>query len=660
MRSSRPLIGVGVGVLVAIQAAPSVAQVPESSTVGSEMAVSETATAEATQPPLAQAAKSTQATDKPANPHSAALSSASDSDLPSSAPLPSSPGSTLRLPQDAGQRSMPAQLTLPKPPPIAQAQPLQTLPTLAPALKTAAPLQVPVINSPILPDPGPSRPIGPAKAGTPPEYLNPPSNPLYFPTKPSDVKLQGIQPITLQQAIELARRNNRDYQVAELQYKQAKAALREAQAENFPTLTIAGSLIDSSRTANGELSKDAVEQPIRSAAFRRGVASGELGNLIEAQQRIQQRDRTLQNNDPDRPRTAFSMNATLAYDLFTSGGRPARIRAAERLAKAAELGVEITLQQLELDVTGDYYDLQAADEDVRINQAAVRNAQISLRDTQALERAGLGTRFDVLRSQVQLADAQQTLTNALANQQTSRRQLARRLSVPAGIDLAAADVVDVAGQWTLPLEESIVLALKNRAELEQLLVRREASNQQRKAALAALGPTITLSAQYSILDSFSDQFGMADGYNFNVGLQWRPFDGGQARARATQQEADMAISETRFADQRSQIQFEVERAYASLRSSFENIGTTTQALEQAKEALRLARLRFQAGVGTQTDVINAETDLTRSEGNRVRAILGYNRALAQLKRATTNLPIARGATLPPANTPAPETIAPVQ
>lgn len=655
MRSSRPFIGVGVGVWVAIQATPGAAQTPESST-----AIAENSTIQVTQSIPGQTAQSPPTTDIPTPPQQVAPSSPSTSDRPSSATLPSSPAATPTLAKEATQGSTPAKLTLPSQPPIAQVQPIQTLPTLTPALKTAAPLQPFAGDASILPDPGPSRPIGPAKAGTPPEYLNPPSNPLYFPTKPSEVKLQGIQPITLQQAIELAKRNNRDYQVAELQSKQAKAALREAQAENFPTLTIGGSLIDSSRTATGELSKDAVEEPIRSAAFRRGVASGELGNLIEAQQRIQRRDLTLQSNDPDKPRTAFSMNATLAYDLFTSGGRPARIRAAERLAKAAELGVEITLHQLELDVTGDYYDLQAADEDVRINQAAVRNAQISLRDTQALERAGLGTRFDVLRSQVQLADAQQTLTNARANQQTSRRQLARRLSVPAGIDLAAADVVDVAGQWTLPLEESIVLALKNRAELEQLLVRREASNQQRKAALAALGPTITLSAQYSILDSFSDQFGMADGYNFNVGLQWRPFDGGQARARAAQQEADMAISETRFADQRSQIQFEVERAYANLRSSFENIGTTTQALEQAKEALRLARLRFQAGVGTQTDVINAETDLTRSEGNRVRAILGYNRALAQLKRATTNLPIARGATLPPANTPAPETTTPVQ
>ena len=70
-----------------------------------------------------------------------------------------------------------------------------------------------------------------------------------------------------------------------------------------------------------------------------------------------------------------------------------------------------------------------------------------------------------------------------------------------------------------------------------------------------------------------------------------------------------------------------------MQSNLENIQTTSVALEQSREALRLARLRFQAGVGTQTEVIDAEDDLTIAEGDRVNAILDYNRALAQIQRA---------------------------
>ncbi len=114
------------------------------------------------------------------------------------------------------------------------------------------------------------------------------------------------------------------------------------------------------------------------------------------------------------------------------------------------------------------------------------------------------------------------------------------------------------------------------------------------------------------------------------------FDGGAARARAAQSRTNIAIAETQFASQRDQIRFDVEQFYSQLQSNLNNVQTSSVALNQAREALNLARLRFQAGVGTQTEVISAENDLTRAEGNRVTAILDYNRALANLQRSVTS------------------------
>lgn len=70
----------------------------------------------------------------------------------------------------------------------------------------------------------------------------------------------------------------------------------------------------------------------------------------------------------------------------------------------------------------------------------------------------------------------------------------------------------------------------------------------------------------------------------------------------------------------------------------DNIDTAELALEQAEESLRLARLRFQAGVGTQTDVINQQTALTEARGDLLDAIIEYNQSLAELQRAVSNLP----------------------
>jgi len=447
-----------------------------------------------------------------------------------------------------------------------------------------------------------------------PAYLNSPANPLLFPTRPDEVRLAGTQLISLLQAIELAERNNRDLQVSRLQLESSRSALREAQANLYPTVGIQSSLARS-QSASGDISSRLQAQSPQSQLFG---ASG-AGNP---------------------PSTSLTGTVQLSYSIFASGLNSARRRAAERQVRAAELTVEQTREQLRLDTTNDYYNLQSANEQVRINQAAVINAQRSLSDTLAQERAGLGTRFDVLRSQVNLANAQQQLTNAIATQGINRRQLASRLSLPESINVSTSDPVQPAGTWTLPIEDTIVLAYKNRAELEAQLVQREVSEQQRRAALATLGPTVNAVASYNLLKNFETALS-APGGGYSVGLQaqWNFFDGGAAQARAAQQERNKEIAETRFAQSRNTVRFQVEQAYINLQSNRANIDTTTTALSQAAEALRLARLRFQAGVGTQTDVINAETDLTRAEGNRVSAIIGYNLSLAQLQRAVSNIAV---------------------
>ncbi len=82
----------------------------------------------------------------------------------------------------------------------------------------------------------------------------------------------------------------------------------------------------------------------------------------------------------------------------------------------------------------------------------------------------------------------------------------------------------------------------------------------------------------------------------------------------------------------------METAYADLQANFENIDTTRLAVEEAKKALDLAILRFDAGVGTQLDILAAQSELTEAEGNLVRTIVGYNRSLAQLQRAVSDFP----------------------
>jgi OMF family outer membrane factor len=430
------------------------------------------------------------------------------------------------------------------------------------------------------------------------DSLAPNPNPLQYPTKPEEVQIQKIQAITLEQALELARRNNQELQVGLLELERALAQLKEAQASLLPSAGL----------------------------------SAEFGRQQSAQNQLAVESTNISS---DEATTAFNSSLQLNYDLYTGGRRNAQIGQAEERLQIQELAVEGLEEELRLNVSTEYFDLQQTDEEVRIAQAAVVNARASLRDAQALERAGVGTQFDVLRTQVNLANTQQELTNAISSQQVARRRLVTRLGIAQSVDIAAADPVKLASLWKLSLENSIVLAYQNRSELKQQLAQRNINLLDRRLALSALKPQITLVASYSLLDQFDDSVSVTDGYSVAVRANFSLYDGGRAKAEAAQAKANVKIAETQFSETRNQIRFQVEQAFSGLESNLENVQTSNAALEQARESLRLARLRFQAGVGTQLEVIDAENALTTAEGNSVRAILDYNRALASLRRSVT-------------------------
>ncbi|NJL02585.1 MAG: TolC family protein [Spirulinaceae cyanobacterium SM2_1_0] len=443
----------------------------------------------------------------------------------------------------------------------------------------------------------------------PPENLDPSANPLLFPTEPDEVTVDLTQPITLLEAIALARRNNQDFRTAFLSLERAQAGLRAALAAQFPTLD-ASATISRTDSAQSELAN-------------RGRQDNAFSDLL---------------GDQDTITDSFDGRVELNYNIYDGGRRPAQIREAERAIRFNQLEVEQIEAQIRLQTITAYYSLQESDARVDIEEAAVENAQQTLRDAELLEQAGLGTRFDVLRAQVDLANSNQNLTNALSTQRVSRRSLVQVLGLGQQVEVTIADEIRPAGTWELPLEETIILAYRNRAELEQQLVQREIEEQQRETALADIRPQVSVFANYNVLGVFNDSEGLADGYQIGARVRWRFFDGGLAQARRDQEAIDMEIAEVSFEQQRNQIRFEVEEAYSNLLASDENIKTATVAVQLAEESLRLARLRFQAGVGTQTDVIDAQTELTRARGNLLTAIISYNSALASLQRAVSNVP----------------------
>ncbi|MGB5596676.1 MAG: TolC family protein [Crocosphaera sp.] len=436
----------------------------------------------------------------------------------------------------------------------------------------------------------------------PPNNLNPSGNPLLFPTKPEDVEITINKPLTLDEVIAIALQNNREIENARIQVEEFKARLVEARADLYPSLDI-----------DSRLNRDFIER--------------QVGDFVDGG-----------DNVVDVRETSGVFGVSLTYDIYTGGERDGRIIRAEREIRDRQLLLEQTAEQVRFEATNNYYLLQNADAQVAIAQADVENASQTLRDAQLLEQAGLGTRFDVLRAEGDLAGANEQLTRAIADQRTARRRLAETLSVGQQVQLVAADEITESGEWTLSLDETIVQAYKNRSELEQQLVQREIGQQDRRIAIAGIIPRLDFLANYGFDDDFDDSLGALVNYRFETRLTWRLFDGGRAFAGARAADRRIDQANIQFANLRNEIRFEVEEAYYSLIANKENIESTRQNVATREEALRLARLRFQAGVGTQTDVINSQRDLSQARGNFLQAIIEYNQSLNALQRAVSNLP----------------------
>jgi len=440
----------------------------------------------------------------------------------------------------------------------------------------------------------------PSAAASNSGQLNPEQT-LVVPTTPSQVKLDITKPVSLAEILDLIEKTSSEAIQARIAIDRARAALQEAEAGRSPTVS-------------GQL---------------------QYSYSDSAQARLS----SINNNTPLGKTTSNPLTGTLGinYSVFDSGVNDATIRTAENNLRIAEADLNRIKQTIRLNIVTAYYTLQNADETIRIQNDAVKRAGKSLKDTQSREKAGVGTKFDVLQAEVQLANAKQDLLNAEAAQLVARRQLARQLNYPAIIEITAADKIAPVPEWKLPIEETILLAVRNRAELDIRKLEREVASDRANTSLARLGPQVSVFANLNTASEFTSGAGIGTGYQIGATLNWALYDGGKAEAQVNQYKADQALAESRFEQAARQARYDVEESYINQRSRFQQIETATKAVGQASEALRLARLRLDAGVGTQLEVITAESDLTRADVNRVQAIIGYNQSRANLERAINGL-----------------------
>lgn len=498
----------------------------------------------------------------------------------------------------------------------------QSLPLRAqPAPAPASPVVPAPEALPLAPEVKGSRPksnpsvLAPAAKELPPDLkdLRAP-NPLALPVKPAQVRIRELRPLGLADVETLVEVNNPELKAIASQVEQAQSALRAQIALWYPTIQLnanslptytGGQQFSSAFTGTGQQPGNTITSIWRMTAVLQ--ASWGLINPTRTPQIAAARDRFEQ-----------------AKNQYLIGLRARRLEAAEA-----------------------FFNLQVSDETVRIGQESVRSSLVSLRDAKARFQAGVATKLEVLEAETQLARDQQVLTQGLADQAIARRALAALLDLPQDVTPTSKEPSRVVGSWLPSLQESIIAAYAFREELDNVLLNISIANSEANTALGQVQPFLNIAYGLTGGRTRGVQFAnrSTPGVNFGnegwsventvgLNLSWTLFDGGAARANYRRQKQVAQQNTFEFAQQRDAIRQQVETNFYELEKNNRNITTTSREVISTRESLRLARLRFQAGVTTQREVVDTQRDLTQAEVRWSTAISDYNKALARLRRFT--------------------------
>ncbi len=428
--------------------------------------------------------------------------------------------------------------------------------------------------------------------------------PLAGPRLPDPMTDQRLRPLSLEEAQQLAQANHPALQAVTLEVESLQARLEASLSAWKPQVTL----------------KSSAGLPALALEYQYSPEDSYPRGELE---------------------TNLNVEATW---LWRDPQRDARIAAERHELDQVRLQRQFLHRDVRLQVAESYVELQRADAEVDLRLAAVETAQATLKISRVRHRAGVAARLDVLQAHAQLTGDEALLASAKAQQTIARRRLARVLNLPQGVVPTARDANGRKGRWTATLEESLAAAFASREELQQFLAAIQEREARAKEALAVLEPTLSLfvmgtwnqasgnvlSGASPVESQFRGRISTALGLRFAVPLS----DGGGAQASARRWRLAARRQEYLLADARNTFQQQVERAFHIVHAQEDTLELRARQVTTQQEILKLTTARYEAGVGTQQDMIDQQNALTRAAVDHAQAVLDYNLSLAQLHRYT--------------------------
>lgn len=413
--------------------------------------------------------------------------------------------------------------------------------------------------------------------------------------------------LNLQQAMEKAFNTNPAIKISGYEKDSARANLNAARQSRGITIT------GQHTTTRGGYDDD------RTSTTITGIEPG-TGNIRYENVNI---GKGISNN--------HSNTISASIPIYTGGKLSGTIDQAKANYKYYLVGEQKAYNDMRETVTNSYYGMLQADNVQNLSRESVNRLEEHLKNVKAQYDVGVVAKVDVLRSEVELADAQQTLIQAENAYHIAEATLNKIVGLPMDTTLKLQDSMQYT-PYDNDMKYCLDYAAEHRPDLEQARQNVEAAKGALKVARSGYMPQVSASASQNWNDTNwpGDENG---NWSVGVGVSMNIFDTGVTLSKIHGAEADLAKAEESYRDAVDSIMLEVRSTYLNLREAEKRIKTTEVAVAKAEEDYHIAQVRYMAGVGTNTDVLDAQVALTDAQNNYVQSLYDYNTSKTSLETA---------------------------
>src|SRR5437016_8980160 len=448
-----------------------------------------------------------------------------------------------------------------------------------------------------------------------------------------------VPTFTLDQAILTALQRNPTLLIAEQEIKRTKGVIIQVRAQALPQITASESFewidpnllanIFQSSTTTGTTATGGAASIVDSPTSQVGaVQAGASPTPIPTATNTQLSDVT------------YNIRVTGTQLVFNGTTWPS-IRGTFFQRDSAYFAFRNTLDLLLATVKTQFYQVVVNRELIKVQEQSVHLLETQFKDQQNRFEAGTVPRFTVLQAEVALYNQLPLLITAQNNYRISKITLAKTLGLDFEPRRGENPPLEVVGEMPyiprpINLADAIELGKQRRPFLKQARANVLNQVEQVHAAWGQYLPTIntTGGGEWVSSPTNSSWHDISKGWIAQVTGSVPIWDSGAIYGQVKQQRALLSEAKISYDDDVRQVELEVQQAYSNLQQDRELIQSQEKNVEQADEALRLAKARLDAGAGTQLDVLNAQVQLLTAQSTRLQALFGYNSALAEFDLVT--------------------------